>query len=180
MERQAILERQGWKFVRIRGSQFLRDPDMAMAPVFERLDNMGIPPEAFDSSHESSSQLESGLRDRIIRRAEEIRHGWERPITTDNETPQPNLWEDQDQSQTERPSQLQESRRAANQDEAVNRPEEKPFGGFRVGSRVRHPTFGDGTVLACEGGGPDAKLTVAFSTVGVKKLNEKLAALEPL
>lgn len=45
MERQAILERLGWRFVRIRGSAFYRDPDRAMRPVFDRLAEMEIPAE---------------------------------------------------------------------------------------------------------------------------------------
>ena len=43
-DRQAILERVGWTFVRIRGSRFYRNPDIAMAPVFERLAQLGIQP----------------------------------------------------------------------------------------------------------------------------------------
>lgn len=50
MERQTILERLGWDFVRIRGSAFYRNPDQAMRPVFERLADMEIPKEAFASS----------------------------------------------------------------------------------------------------------------------------------
>ena len=46
MERQSILERLGWQFVRIRGSAFFRDPELAMRPVFNRLGELGIPPEA--------------------------------------------------------------------------------------------------------------------------------------
>lgn len=38
MQRQAILERLGWTFVRIRGSQFFRDPDAALLPVFAQLE----------------------------------------------------------------------------------------------------------------------------------------------
>ncbi|WP_054971092.1 AAA domain-containing protein [Alicyclobacillus ferrooxydans] len=45
MARQAILERLGWRFARIRGSQFFRNPDLAMAAVFERLHALGIPSE---------------------------------------------------------------------------------------------------------------------------------------
>jgi very-short-patch-repair endonuclease len=37
MERQAILERLGWQFIRIRGSAFYRNPDIAMRSVFDRL-----------------------------------------------------------------------------------------------------------------------------------------------
>jgi very-short-patch-repair endonuclease len=45
-ERQAVLERLGWTFVRIRGSRFYRDADSAMKPVFDRLTSMGIEPHA--------------------------------------------------------------------------------------------------------------------------------------
>lgn len=42
LERQAILERLGWKFVRIRGTSFFLDPVAAMKPVFEKLEALGI------------------------------------------------------------------------------------------------------------------------------------------
>ena len=45
MERQAVLERLGWVFVRIRGSEFFRDPDGAMEIVFRKLQETEIPPE---------------------------------------------------------------------------------------------------------------------------------------
>ncbi len=41
--RQEVLERAGWKFERIRGSAFYRDPDAAMQPVWDHLDRLGIP-----------------------------------------------------------------------------------------------------------------------------------------
>jgi very-short-patch-repair endonuclease len=44
MNRQAILERLGWKFARIRGSAFYRNPDQAMESVFKRLDELEILP----------------------------------------------------------------------------------------------------------------------------------------
>jgi very-short-patch-repair endonuclease len=43
VERQSILERLGWEFVRLRGSVFFRDPDAAMRPVFDRLRERDIP-----------------------------------------------------------------------------------------------------------------------------------------
>ena len=42
--RQAVLERLGWQFVRIRGSAFYRDPEAALRRVFDRLDELGITP----------------------------------------------------------------------------------------------------------------------------------------
>ncbi len=44
MERQAILERLGWIFTRVRATEFFRDAERALRPVFERLDVLEIPP----------------------------------------------------------------------------------------------------------------------------------------
>jgi len=49
---------------------------------------------------------------------------------------------------------------------------------WKLGSAVRHPKFGLGTVLDCEGEGEDAKLTVSFPGYGKKKFVEKFAMLE--
>ena len=45
MERQTILQRLGWRFIRIRGSEFDRDPKKAMDRVARELDAFGITPE---------------------------------------------------------------------------------------------------------------------------------------
>jgi DNA helicase-2/ATP-dependent DNA helicase PcrA len=52
--------------------------------------------------------------------------------------------------------------------------------GLGKGSRVRHPKYGEGVIFAREGDGEDAKLTVQFSSHGMKKLVEKFAQLERL
>jgi len=55
----------------------------------------------------------------------------------------------------------------------------KPGGGTSlVGQRVRHPSYGVGTVTAVEGDGDDRKFTVSFPDYGVKKLVERYAKLE--
>ncbi|MGF9648716.1 AAA domain-containing protein [Pseudarthrobacter oxydans] len=41
--RQEVLERSGWTFERIRGSAYFRDPESAMTPVWEHLNDLGIP-----------------------------------------------------------------------------------------------------------------------------------------
>jgi very-short-patch-repair endonuclease len=74
IERQAILERLGWVFVRIRGSVFFRTPDNAMAPVFSKLNQLGIEPMKKDELHESN-RVEP-LVNRIKRAAEKIRQDW--------------------------------------------------------------------------------------------------------
>jgi very-short-patch-repair endonuclease/DNA polymerase III delta prime subunit len=74
MERQAILERLGWKFVRIRGSHFFRNPDEAIEPVLQRIKDLGIVPE---NSGEIGATLEEyGLKERVIRRAAELLREW--------------------------------------------------------------------------------------------------------
>lgn len=85
MERQAILERLGWQFVRVRGSVFFRDEDRGMQPVFRRLDELGITP-AVKLSGSDSSAKEDALVQRVIRRAQELRSLWqaEKPFTEES------------------------------------------------------------------------------------------------
>ena len=52
--------------------------------------------------------------------------------------------------------------------------------GLGKGARVRHPKYGEGVIIVREGEGEDAKLTVQFSSHGMKKLVEKFAQLERL
>jgi DNA helicase-2/ATP-dependent DNA helicase PcrA len=47
-----------------------------------------------------------------------------------------------------------------------------------LGQRVRHPTYGVGTIIAVDGEGEDRKLTVSFTDYGTKKLLERYAHLE--
>ncbi len=50
---------------------------------------------------------------------------------------------------------------------------------LRPGARVRHPTFGVGSVVSIEALEDDTKLVVRFAVVGVKTLRAKFARLEP-
>ena len=60
-------------------------------------------------------------------------------------------------------------------------PEPKPLPSPYVsGTRVKHPKWGVGIVRDCYGEGEEAKVTVNFPMVGVKKLCVKFANLEPL
>jgi very-short-patch-repair endonuclease len=72
MRRQAILERAGWRFIRIRGTRFFRDPDTTMAWVFEELrrlliEPVGTAPEVYAADAEASE-----FRARVVRRAWDI------------------------------------------------------------------------------------------------------------
>ncbi|MDR1927360.1 MAG: UvrD-helicase domain-containing protein [Oscillospiraceae bacterium] len=51
---------------------------------------------------------------------------------------------------------------------------------FAPGERVRHSSFGEGSILSCRGIGNDHLLEVAFDTAGQKKLMAKYAKLERL
>jgi DNA helicase-2/ATP-dependent DNA helicase PcrA len=51
-------------------------------------------------------------------------------------------------------------------------------GAWSMGTRVKHPKYGLGTILRTEGAGDDLKLTVSFSSYGLKKLIAKYAELE--
>ncbi len=51
---------------------------------------------------------------------------------------------------------------------------------FRLGARVRHPNFGEGIVLQCEGGGGNARVQVNFDVAGAKWLIAQYARLETL
>ena len=72
LERQAVLQRLGWVFVRIRGSLFFRDPDRAMEPVFGKLNSLNIEPLG-SMGDEVGPSL--GV-ERLRRRAEVIRRQW--------------------------------------------------------------------------------------------------------
>jgi very-short-patch-repair endonuclease len=81
LERQSILERLGWIFVRIRGSVFFRDPDTAMAPVFAKLDHLGIEP--LGDAAQTLPSVETPLLNRVRRHAEVLRAQWQEENVAD-------------------------------------------------------------------------------------------------
>jgi DNA helicase-2/ATP-dependent DNA helicase PcrA len=62
---------------------------------------------------------------------------------------------------------------------AYEHEDQSSAGAVRPGMRVRHATFGVGSVIAVEDHVDDVKVTVRFNSVGVKKLLAKFAKLEP-
>jgi very-short-patch-repair endonuclease len=76
MARQALLERLGWRrFIRLRGSEYFRNPDEAIRRLIERLRALGVQP---DRRPENSPPNQPGdeLRERVIRRAAELLREW--------------------------------------------------------------------------------------------------------
>lgn len=85
MERQAILERSGWVFVRVRGSEYYRDPKSAIDRICDELAKNGVNP---NYGNVSEQQEQSELLDRVKIRASEILQkagGLNLPIQIDDE-----------------------------------------------------------------------------------------------
>jgi very-short-patch-repair endonuclease len=79
MARQATLERIGWKFHRIRGSEFFRDPDRAMERLIKRLGQLGIEPVSLCHEPDQTYQIKAiDTLAPIIRAAEGLRLQWEK------------------------------------------------------------------------------------------------------
>ncbi len=71
MERQAVLERLGWRFIRIRGSEYYSNPEKTIIRVSAELEKYGVKP----AQHLSDNTAEQ--KDEIIAKAEKILAGWE-------------------------------------------------------------------------------------------------------
>ncbi len=85
MERQTILERLGWKFIRIRGSEYYCDSESAINRLVKRLEEYNIEPEA--TSENISLSYDTELLKRVKRRAaiilsEEEPNAFESELTT--------------------------------------------------------------------------------------------------
>ena len=78
MERQTILERLGWRFIRIRGSEYYRNPDKTMERVMCELHNLGIEPETEleDRNATWKAKGSTELLDRVKTRAARILQEW--------------------------------------------------------------------------------------------------------
>ncbi len=78
LKRQAILERLGWKFIRIRGSVFYRNPEETMKWVYGELESYGIRPNFIlaEKVSETESTVSNEIIERLKRRAEQIRREW--------------------------------------------------------------------------------------------------------
>jgi hypothetical protein len=77
MERQLTLERLGWKFIRLRGSEFFQNPAGGLKKLFTRLKELGV--EALGPvTAEETADTNRGeeLKAKIIKRAEQIRTRW--------------------------------------------------------------------------------------------------------
>lgn len=72
MERQTILERLGWRFIRIRGSEYYRYPDETIDRVIKELDALGIKPEDNQDFQVEAHTRDTELLSRVKVRANAI------------------------------------------------------------------------------------------------------------
>ena len=61
---------------------------------------------------------------------------------------------------------------------STSSPTTNPVGSYKVGDRVKHKTFGGGLVVDAVPTGGDVLLTIAFDSIGTKKLMQKFAKLD--
>ena len=71
MERQAVLQRLGWKFIRVRGSEFYRRKSATQKNILEQLEKAGVQPILRDS-HSIPHTEDSGLLSRIKLKASQL------------------------------------------------------------------------------------------------------------
>jgi very-short-patch-repair endonuclease len=79
LARQAVLERTGWRFVRLRGTRFFRDTEGTMAQAFDDLARLGVHPNGpTPSALPQSNAQDVALREEVLRRAWRImlERGW--------------------------------------------------------------------------------------------------------
>jgi len=76
MERQSVLERMGWIFTRIRSTEFFRNPERAMKPIFERLQLLEVFPKSAKAVEPGKPPASTDLIDRVVHLAQELRSIW--------------------------------------------------------------------------------------------------------
>ena len=75
---QAVLERLGWVFLRLRGSRFYRSPESAMDEMEEALRRYGILPMGKEAVAHSAEKVREELLTRVLEAAARIREEWRR------------------------------------------------------------------------------------------------------
>lgn len=85
MERQALLERLGWRFARIRGTTFYRDRNRVntMKSVMDKLTQTGIQPIGRSEIDSPEQAIDNPLLEAVKRRANELHAEWTEPNRKD-------------------------------------------------------------------------------------------------
>ena len=92
IQRQMVLERLGWTFIRIRGTEYFRHRESTRKRVIAELDSMGIE-RLGPASLKFESEATDELRRRVLQRALEIRQAWQaKPEIEQATKPKKNRW----------------------------------------------------------------------------------------
>ena len=83
MYRQRILERCGWTFFRIRGSEYYRDSEKALEKLWPKLEVLEIRPFSYRESKQSSEDTEKVKKDEAEQEASQEKSGVEEPEETE-------------------------------------------------------------------------------------------------
>ena len=82
MERQTILERLGWQFIRIRGSEFYKNKNKAIEYIIQQLNEYNIYPESSITTSNEVKKYE--LVEKIKIKALQIRDEWDKSQKTNS------------------------------------------------------------------------------------------------
>ena len=75
-KKQAVLERLGWKFFHVKGSEYYLDPSKAMVRLAKEFSRNDILPEGEEAGTISLSEQREELRERVFALAENLRKEW--------------------------------------------------------------------------------------------------------
>ncbi len=100
MQRQTTLERLGWTFIRLRASEFLRDPERGLRKLFARLKEAGIGAIGNVVAEAPEPVAGDELMKRVLKKAELIRSRWKDTPSTPAPLHEPD--EDLDEERAER------------------------------------------------------------------------------
>ena len=76
---QAVLERLGWHFIRVRGSQWYLEPESALQKLKAELAELGITPG--DAQDDTANAVRQQQARYVQQRAEQILAGWHKEET---------------------------------------------------------------------------------------------------
>lgn len=76
MARQAVLERAGWRFIRVRGTRFYRAPEETTGWIVDELRHLGVAPMHDGGEIVPAVPVGGDLREEVIRRAWEFIREW--------------------------------------------------------------------------------------------------------
>lgn len=90
VDREAVLERLGWKFIRVRASQYYLRPEATLQNTLKRLQLLGLEPRKQDA-RVNQEHVQDELYQRVLMKAAQLRRQWsgEEPVSLPESTQVP-------------------------------------------------------------------------------------------